>query len=374
MRECGDFSFGADSGSSAEILRALSAAVGSFFFFQAAQIGLIKDGRSDEGGKNRRTIQMSKLFTYGDDNVDELLATTLSTWVSENLEDEVFGVMPLYKKLYGKAKSKDGGASLLLPVMYAKNDTAQSYSGYDVLNTTPQDGFTNTQATWKSMAVSVSIDGDTLRKNSGKEKVIAILDAKTKQAIESLRDLVSSNLFKAAPGAKDMRSLPILIDATSTIQDVNSTNASWWQATVTTGGSFVTQGLDDMRTTNDTVDEYNPQSIVDIIVTTKAVKNYYEGSLTPGIRYTPRGEGDPTFKGLMFRGAEVFSDPNATSGVMYMFSTDDLYMILNSNGDFKSTEFVKPANQDAKTAQIILMGEMVTRARRKLSKISSITA
>lgn len=315
-----------------------------------------------------------KLLTYGIDNIDQLLSTTLSTWCSENLEDQIFNVMPLYKKIYGKAKTKDGGASLLIPVMYAKNDTAQSYAGYDVLDTTPQDGFTLTQAKWKNLAVSVSIAGEQLRQNAGREKVISLLDSKTMQSMESLRDLVSTQLFAASPGSKDLTSIPKMIDATSNVQDINSTNNSWWQATVTTGGSFATQGLDDMRTTHNTVEEYNPQSQLDTIVTTKAVKNYYEAALTPNIRYTPAGSGTPTFGSLMFRGCEVFSDPNATSGVIYMFSTDDMYLYINSNGDFKTTEFVKPANQDAKTAQIIFMAELVTRARRKLAKINTVSA
>lgn len=315
-----------------------------------------------------------KMLTYGNDNIDQLLTTTLSTWAQENLEDQVFNAMPVYKKMYAKAKTVNGGASSLIPVMYAKNDTAQSYAGYDTLDTTPQDGFTLTQAKMKNLAVSVSISGEQLRQNAGQAQVISLLDSKTSQSMDSLRDLASTQLFAAAPGSKDLTSLVTMIDATSTIQDVNSTNNSWWQATVTVGGSFALQGLNDMRTTMNTVDEYNPNSTLDTIVTTKTIKNYYESSLTPNIRYTPAGTGNPGFSGLIFRGAEIMSDPNATSGVIYMFSTDDLYLLINSNGQFKTTEFVKPANQDAKTAQIILMCELVTRARRKLAKITTVSA
>jgi len=316
-----------------------------------------------------------KTFTYGPDNVDQLLTTTLSAWVKDNLQDQVFNAMPLYKKMYEKAQKIDGGASLLTPVMYAKNSTAQSYDDYDILDTTAQDGFTNTQGLWKNLAVSIAIAGPQLRKNSGsKTKVLSLLDAKTNQAVMSLRDLVSEQLFAAAPGSDDITSLVTMIDATSTIQDVNSTNNSWWQATVTTGGSFATQGLDDMRTTNDTVDEYNPVSMTDVIATTKAIKNYYEASLTPGIRYTPAGSGDPTFDGLRFRGAQIFSDPNATSSVIYMFSSEDLYLVINSNADYMTTPFVKPSNQDAKVAQVLIMLQLMTRARRKLAKITTVSA
>lgn len=316
-----------------------------------------------------------KLFTYGPDNIDQLLSTTLSKWAAGgNLEDQVFSATPLWKKLYAKAKKADGGASILQPVMYGKNTTAQSYDDYDILDTTPQDGFTLTQAKWKNQSVSISIAGPQIRKNSGAEAVLDLLQQKTDQAVMSLKDLMSQLLFGTTNGSTDITSLYTMINATSTIQDVNSTTNSWWQATVTTGGSFTTQGINDMRTTDDTIGEYNPQSVVDVVATTKAVKNYYEASLVPNLRYSPATEVDPTFKSLKFRNADVFNDPNCNSGTIYMFSTDDLQMWINSNADMKTSEFVKPSDQDAKVAQIFLMCELVTRARRKLAKITSITA
>jgi len=316
----------------------------------------------------------TKYLSYGPSNVGDLLATTLSKWASENLEDQIFNAMPLYKKMYAKAKKQNGGATILLPVMYEKNNTVGWYSKYDSLDTTPQNGFTLTQGKWKNLSGSVSISGDDLAKNSGEAQIISLLDSYTMQAMESMRDEVSTSLFRTAPGSTQMTSLVTMIDATSTIQEVNSTNNSWWQSTVTSGGSFAAQGLDDMRTTRDTVEEYNPVSTIDTIVTTKAIKNYYEASLTPNIRYTPGGDGKPTFSSLMFGNAEIFSDPSATSGVIYMFSTDDLSLYINTNGEYRTTEFVKPSNQDAKVAQIILRVELLTRARRKLAKISSVTA
>ena len=315
-----------------------------------------------------------KFFTYGPDNVGELLTSTLSVWASTNAVDQVFSKMDLLKKFISRAKEKDGGASILQPVMYGANGTAQSYSMYDILDITPQSGFTNTQAKWKNVAVSVAIAGDEMDKNSGPEKVLDLLEIKKNQAITSLRDLIAQQLFAAAVGSKDIESLVTMIDATSTIQDVNSTNNSWWQSTVTTGGSFATQGLDDMRTTDDTISEYEPAGDIDTVVTNKTIKNYYEASLTPNMRYTPAGNGEPTFSTLKFRGADVFSDPKATSGVISMFSMEDLFLCINSNANFKTTEFVKPADQDAMVAQIIFRAQLVTAARRKLAKITDITA
>ena len=315
-----------------------------------------------------------KYFTYGSANVDQLLTTTLSTWADKNMNDQIFYQMPFLKKMYAKAKKKDGGASILVPVMYGKNATAGSYSGYDLLDTTPVDGFTTTQAKWKNNAVSITISGEQLRQNSGEAKILSLLDEKTNQAVESLRDEVTAQLFSTSVGSDDIESMYTMFDATSSIQDVNSTSYSWWQCTATTGGSFATQGLNDMRTTANTIDTYTPSSALDTIVTSTTVYNYYEASRIPSLRYASTGSAEGSFGSLLFRGAEMMTDANATSDAIYMFSSDDLYLVINSNGDYMTTPFVKPSNQDAKVAQVILMAQLVTRARRKLGVITSISA
>ena len=166
-----------------------------------------------------------------------------------------------------------------------------------------------------------------------------------------------------------------MVDATSTIQEINSTSNSWWQSTATTRGSFAAQGLSDMRTTHSTLGKYTPENNIDMIATTPTVLDYYEASLTPQTRYTNDNRNlEGSVESLRFRTATVFSEPNCTSGVMYMFPSQNLYLALLSNSDMKKTEFVKPANQDCRTAQIILRCNMVTNARRKLGKIVSISA
>jgi hypothetical protein len=49
----------------------------------------------------------------------------------------------LYQK--GKKETIDGGASIVVPIMYAKNATAAFYSLYDTINVTPQEGMTAAQ-------------------------------------------------------------------------------------------------------------------------------------------------------------------------------------------------------------------------------------
>lgn len=317
---------------------------------------------------------MAKYFSYGPDNVDELLSTTSSYWMANKLEDQVFSKTPFLNAMYKKKHTADGGASILVPLMIDENSTATWFEGFDILDTTPQSGATNTQAKWKNIATSISIAGDEERQNSGKEKLISLLEFKTKQAELSLQKQLTGALFASSTLSKRLTSLVDMVDATSTIQEVNSTSNSWWQSTVTTSGSFASRGLSDMRTTWTTISEYNPVTLPDIICTTSAVYNYYEGSLFPQVRYTSLGAAESSFESLKFKTADIFYEAQCNSGVMYMLPSENVKLVVNSNADFKKTAFVKPSNQDARVAQIIVMLQLVTDARRKLSKLTSITA
>ena len=316
-----------------------------------------------------------KFFTYGPDNVGTLLSTTLSQYAQTKLEDNVFNAMPFLAEMNKRKKSFDGGASIVVPLMFEANETSTWYNMYDILDTTPQNGFTSAQAKWKNLATSVSIAGEEARQNSGKNRISSLLEGKIKQAEMSIRNQLTNALFAATTASKKIEALAVMMDATSTIQDINSTNNSWWQADVTTGvGAFATNGLSAMRTSWTNVSNRQPSGTPNIIVTTPAVFNAFEASLTSQARYsTTDSTAQATFENLRFKTASVFHDTACTSGTMYMFPSDNLYFAVNSNADMKQTEFVKPSNQDAMVAQIIVMIQLVTNARRKLAKLTGIT-
>jgi hypothetical protein len=294
---------------------------------------------------------------------------------SRGIHDNIFNDMVVLSHLHDKNKvTEDGGASLIVPLLYEENKTSQFYDGYEVLDTTPQDGHTSAQYQWKLGSTSISVSGKEAEvQNMGPSAVFRIVDAKIRQAELSLRDLINAGFFAASPASKDVGSLVTTIDATSTIGEVNSTSNSWWQSTVTTGGSFAGQGLSDMRTTWNTLSQKNPAGGPDLLVTTASVFGSYEGSLQPQQRFSGK-VGNGAFENLLFKSAPVVHDADCTSGVMYFLDSRALEYIVKSGRDFVMTEFVKPANQDAKVAQLLVAGELVTNNRRKLGKITGITA
>ena len=319
------------------------------------------------------------LFTHGPDNVDSLLATTRSVLLNmgDFMEDQIFTRIPLLNFLEQKAKKeKQGGASILVPLMTGKNDAVTWYSGYDTLNTTPQEGMTMAQYKWKNAACSISISGEEERQNAGEGQMYSLIKAKLNQGMMSIRDEIDSDLFATSLVSKHMNPLPVLIDATSTVADINSTSNSWWQAQVETGGSFAGQGLADFLNMYHLVQNQGTDGgAPDFIATTQAILEYFERSQLPQLRYTGNEKlADVGFENLKYKGATITFDSNCASGYAYFLRSANLAFVVHSQANFKVGEFKQPVNQDAKTAQIIFTGNLVTNNRRKLGQINTISA
>lgn len=313
------------------------------------------------------------LFTMGPGGVTSLLTSTITN-MKTDLADAIFNDLATIKFLKDKGQViVDGGASISTPLMYAKNTTAQFYDGYQQLDTTPQEGFTRTQYKWKESAVSISVSNrEESVQNSGPSAIMNLVNMKTEQAKLSLKDLLNTALYATSPASTDINSLYKLVDVTSSIGDINSTTYSWWQSLVTTSGSFAGQGRADMLTTYNTL--VTRGEAPDFIITTPTVHGYYEGSLVPQIRYTSTASGDSSFGKLMFKNIPMFFDTACTSGAMYFLNSKYIQLYVSANNNLKMTDWVKPANQTAKVAQIILACELATTNRRLLGKMVSITA
>jgi hypothetical protein len=308
----------------------------------------------------------------GPSNVDELLATTLSDYHDE-LVDNIYVAIPTLRELKKKGrKTKGSGISIVYPLEYRKNTTAKFYSDDDVLDTTRQNNYTSAQYLWKQLSVTVSITGLEATINSGSEAVIDLIKSRLTSAENSGMEQLSSAIFAASPTTKELISLPTLIDATSNIGDIDSSTNSWWQSQVTTSGSFAAQGLSDMRHTYNLCSQFSEMDIPDLMTTTQAVHEYYEGMLQHQERYASAEEVDAGIKRLVFKGKPVVWDPKCTSGVMYFLNSKHLELRIAK--DFISDGWVRPDNQDIKVTHLLWYGAFVSDERRKQGKMTTISA
>ena len=315
-------------------------------------------------------------FTYGPANVDKILSTTLSLY-KKQFSDNIFTGVPVIKRLIKKnKKTYQGGASIIMPLMYAKNGNAKWYSRYDTLDLTPSEMMTSCQAKWKQLAGVVSLSGLDIRVNQGKEALIKLLEAEIKNTELTLIDKLGSAIFAATQDALAIQTLVTLVDATSSIADINSTTYSWWQSTATASGAFAAQGLTDMRTLYNTLSKYNRSDTPDMLVTTQTVFEYYENKLDIIHRIVDTKNADLGFPedAIQFKGAKMIWDENCNSGVMYFLNSNHIELVTHRDADFSNGPFIPSITQDAKVSHILWQGELVTDERRKLGKLTGITA
>lgn len=280
----------------------------------------------------------------------------------------------------GAKMTVDGGRTIVVPVTYSKNSTAAAYAGYGIIDVTPQDNETAAEYAWAQYAASIAISGRDERQNSGsKVKIINLLQAKTDNAEMALKTKLDVDLFGTqltnSAGSNGINGLQSLVDTTSTVGNINRGTAgnAFWQGQVTASGSFATQGLDNMRTlyNNCSLDGMgNP----DLGLTTQTVFEYYEKSLQTQQRFTDTNTLDGGFQNLKFKGMTLMWDTNAPSGVMFMLNSEFVKLAVHPDGDLKTTEFVKPANQDAKVANVLFMGNVILLQSRRHGKLTGITA
>jgi hypothetical protein len=193
---------------------------------------------------------------------DALLSLSFEN-VREGLFDNIFTSASFLSALYGawgkKARKKkgirmvNGGERIRCQLLYGKNTTVKSYSGYDQLDVTPQDGITAAFYTWRQIAGSVAISRKEERQNAGESKIRDLLQAKIMQLEMSLRDelnlqllgkTVASAVWSAGDGmssGSDVDPLPHLIPkdpgGSVSVGNINQNTYSWWRPKAVDGRS-----------------------------------------------------------------------------------------------------------------------------------------
>lgn len=320
------------------------------------------------------------LLSYGPSNVDSILSTTLSAYVKK-MADSIFTRIPLFMWLKQKGSIKQsGGASIIVPLMYAKSSTAKPYSGFGTLDTTPQQGMTAAQFKWAQYAATISISGLEERANSGDKAVVNLLEARTEQAEMSLRDKLDIDLWAstqvvASDGGLGILNLPSVVDTTTSIGDISKSGNTWWQAQTVSSGSFAGRGLADMRNLrNSIMNQSVDNGVPDGVFSTQSVYEFYEATLQPQQRFSDEKMAGAGFENLRYKNAMMTFDSNVPSGNLFMLRSENLKLHVHPKADFSTSPFIRPSNQDAKVAQLLWQGQLVTDNVRRLGKLTSVTA
>ena len=300
-------------------------------------------------------------------NFDHLLTTTLAKYRSR-LTDNIFLDRPLTQWLMAKDRIRfdDGGTKIVEPLIYGANDTVQTYSGYDPIALTPQEGISAAEFEWKQLAGSVAINGLEEAKNSGEAAMLKLLDARVMQLEESLKDKFSTMFFAASPGANDFHSLPQLVGTTNTVGNISGSTYAWWQSHV----EATVEALSIAKMTKAYNTASNGNDHPDLGITSQTLFEKYETLLPASVRYTDTTTANAGFQNLLFKQMPVVFDTSCTATEFYMLNSKYIELVGMSGKWMEQTPFMRPENMDAKYSLILSYGNLTIRNRKRHAKLT----
>jgi len=170
-------------------------------------------------------------------NLSDIVTTTIQSR-SGKLADNVTKSNALLARLNerGNVKKFSGGNVILQELMYNDPNTenAGSYSGYDVIDITPNSPISAAQFDIKQYASAVSMSGLEMLQNAGKEQIIDMLEGRIKIAEGQLLNKIGAGLYSDGTGnsGKDITGLAAAISTTpttGTYGGINRANWAFWR-------------------------------------------------------------------------------------------------------------------------------------------------
>lgn len=134
---------------------------------------------------------------------DQLSAALAETF-REYVDDNVFISNMVFQRGWQDAEKVDQGRFLSLPILTAKNQTAQSFGAYDEVNSSPQSTLSVAAFPWSFYTASVMLDYQTLSLNRGPNTRVNLIAQQLQTAIASLSDVCAQDLTQYAGGTPQL--------------------------------------------------------------------------------------------------------------------------------------------------------------------------
>lgn len=299
----------------------------------------------------------------------ELVSTTYRNH-KKSFADNVSTHNALWRRLSekGRIRLEDGGLSIVCPLEYATNSTFQRYSGFDTLNIQAVDVLTAAEFAWKQAAENVAISGLEMRSNSGESRIINFTKAKIKNAMNSFRNNMSSDIYSDGTASNQIGGLQALVSdlGTGTVGGINSTTFTFWKSILQSAAAPL-QGGGGITPSATTIESLmlplwikltRGADMPDLIVMDPVYFAYYEQSQTSLKRYAPEDKGQGGMISMKYKTADVFFDASTLipASHAYFLNTDYLELVVHRDANMEMVDELRSINQDAIVMPILWMG------------------
>ena len=195
-------------------------------------------------------------MAFANSAISDIIATTIESRTraaQDNLTNNNALLMRLKER--GNVKTISGGSTILEELFYNDPSTnfANSYSGYETINISPDSPISASQWTLKHYADSVTISGPEMLQNSGKEAMIDLIATRVEVAQARLANKIDTDLHGdgTGNGGKALVGLAAIISTTpaSTVGGIDGSTWTFWQngsydkTSVNGGNAFTTSNI-----------------------------------------------------------------------------------------------------------------------------------
>lgn len=142
----------------------------------------------------------------GYDQESAILAESFAPYVS----DAVFIGNRIVRVMWDNAQHHDEGRFLALPILTAKNDTAESFGQYDTLSSGPQSLYSVASMPWSWYQTAVSLDYITAKLVRGPNMRVDNLTTQIETAIGSITDLLGQDTCSTTKGRSTQHGQPLV--------------------------------------------------------------------------------------------------------------------------------------------------------------------
>jgi hypothetical protein len=191
-------------------------------------------------------------MAFANSSITDIIATTIqqrSGELADNVTNNNAILRELKKK--GNVRPFGGGNVILEEIMYTDSSTinANSYSGYETINISPNSPISAAQFSITQYAGAVTMSGLEMLQNASKEQIIDLLEGRMKVAEAQLMNRIDYDLYQdgTGNGGKNLTGLAAAVPddpTTGTYGGINRATWAFWNSQyyrgVTDGGAAVT--------------------------------------------------------------------------------------------------------------------------------------
>lgn len=271
-------------------------------------------------------------------NLSEIITTTLRNRTGKLADNVSKNNAILYRlKQRGRNKPASGGRTLVQELAYQENGSFMWYSGYDPLDISAQDVISAAEFDWKQAAVAVTISGLEQLQNSGKEKILDLLESRIDIAEKTMQNKISLACYAdgTGNGGKEIGGLQLLVADSPSSGTVGGINRATWTFWRNLARDSSVAGVTLSATTIQSEMGIMYSQLVrgtdrpDLIITDNNNWLLYLASLQAIQRITNDNLGQAGFTNLKYMDADVVLDGgvggNCPADHMYFLNSDYIY-------------------------------------------------